>query len=89
MCKEEFATNEALQALLSRIFRDNSHRLRNRGHRRYRSIRSLDEPKRRGPAEGTKEDIIASLQMKLPEVIQCYETQLEKDPTLSDVWKSN
>ena len=35
------------------------------------------------PAEGTKEDIIASLQMKLPEVIQCYETQLEKDPTLS------
>ena len=35
------------------------------------------------PTEGTKEDIIASLQMKLPEVIQCYETQLEKDPTLS------
>lgn len=32
---------------------------------------------------GTKEDIIASLQLKLPEVIQCYETQLEKDPTLA------
>ena len=36
-----------------------------------------------GPATGTKEDIIASLQLKLPEVIQCYETQLEKDPTLA------
>ena len=35
------------------------------------------------PVEGTKEDIIASLQMKLPEVIQCYETQLEKNPTLA------
>lgn len=35
------------------------------------------------PATGTKEDIIASLQLKLPEVIQCYEAQLEKDPTLA------
>ena len=35
------------------------------------------------PTTGTKEDIIASLNLKLPEVIQCYETQLEKDPTLA------
>ena len=84
LCREEFAADEALSKLCFLIFFATTLTACDRGYCRYRFIRSLDESEgAAASAVGTKEDIIASLQMKLPEVIQCYGKPSLKDPTLS------
>lgn len=45
--------------------------------------RSTTLPTTSIPIEATKEDILAALRLKLSDVVQCYEKQLETDPKLS------